>query len=295
MAYKFPPMYKAKDAKGMSRTYQLICYPESLPSPIDDVMSQFNLDRGAYILHDADFTPEGEPKKPHYHVYIKNKNPVRVQTVADRFGVKVEQIPAFKNIDTAGMIEYWLHENADDKALYEPEKVVTVGCSVEDMRKGKKQGKEDETVMVRKVMEIVKQMISEGNFDNFELIERCCAAGCYSAYRRDSSFRRYLENAAVRATESGPHLPANNGSQSLGDRIEYFTCGEVPDAPDGAVFEHVRAGIGLSDDRESLALLWDCLWPGFVNPFSTVPADFVYKPEKAVALCSAEYYEKKNG
>ena len=202
MAWKAPPNYK--NPNSQSRTFQFVAYPESMPDDVNLAIAKFNLDKAAYILHDSDFDDEGNLKKPHYHIYIKCKNPCRVSTVADRFGIKYNQILAYNKIDTPDMIDYWLHENDEKKTLYEPDKIQTFGCTVGDLRKGKSvKQKEDEVAMVRKCMQIVKEMISEGNYDNFELIERCCAAGCYPAYRRDSSIRRYLENASIRASASG--------------------------------------------------------------------------------------------
>lgn len=78
-------------------------------------------------------------------------------------------------------------------------------------------------------------------------------------------------------------------------RVSFFAYGDIPAFPDGVVFECVCDRLGISNGVESLEarqLLWDCLWPDCVNPYSVS----VEKPvisSGAVPLCSYKFYKMK--
>lgn len=78
------------------------------------------------------------------------------------------------------------------------------------------------------------------------------------------------------------------------DRINFFVYGEVPDLPDGLVFGCVCARLGIESDVNK-RLLWDCLWPGFLNPYDGpwMDKNWVYKPAEPLPLCGYKYYEMK--
>ena len=57
----------SNNGTGRTRSYATVVYPESAP----DFLERLNdLKVPCFVspLHDKDFNPTGEPKKPHYHV-----------------------------------------------------------------------------------------------------------------------------------------------------------------------------------------------------------------------------------
>lgn len=55
-----------KVVKG--RNWAFLVYPESLPSNWEDIITETGLPMAFSPLHDKDVNPNGEEKKPHYHV-----------------------------------------------------------------------------------------------------------------------------------------------------------------------------------------------------------------------------------
>lgn len=110
----------------------LICYPESIPKPINEIISDLqnrgNVGSYAYILHDCDVLENGENKKPHYHLFLeflKQQNP---NSVAKVFGVDSGLI---QNVSSKnGYISYFVHAFDNDKYQYNINDVVTYNVDV---------------------------------------------------------------------------------------------------------------------------------------------------------------------
>lgn len=75
------------------------------------------------------------------------------------------------------------------------------------------------------------------------------------------------------------------------DRLCYFYYGIIPDRPDSFVFDNVCSRLGIQD-KDNKFTLWECLWPGFVNPYN-FDDNFNYKPAPKLPLCSYEFLEMK--
>ena len=52
------------------RNFALIVYPDSAPVDWLDILSSFCVSAFVSPLHDSDVNPDGEPKKPHWHVML---------------------------------------------------------------------------------------------------------------------------------------------------------------------------------------------------------------------------------
>ena len=76
--------------------------------------------------HDSDFTADGEPKKPHYHVLFNFDGPksvVQVREIIEKFnGVGVENVHSLRSY-----ARYLCHLDDYEKTKYNLDKVVSIG------------------------------------------------------------------------------------------------------------------------------------------------------------------------
>lgn len=110
------------------RYFGLLLYPDSESYNCDEVlydcMSYFN--ECSYILHDSDYTEDGEVKKAHYHVICKKGSGVNLTTIINRYG-KLGVLANHIYIITSykQQLRYLLHLDDKDKAQYERDSVVS--------------------------------------------------------------------------------------------------------------------------------------------------------------------------
>lgn len=109
------------------RNWATVAYPESL---VDDWLELLNKEHvPAFVspLHDRDTNPDGEKKKPHYHIMLMfagNKTKEQVQKISDKClsGVEVIQVK-----DVRAYARYLCHIDNPEKAQYKPSDVKSFG------------------------------------------------------------------------------------------------------------------------------------------------------------------------
>lgn len=106
----------------------IICYPESLPDTIDNIINSFAdaITSFAYILHDKDYTETGELKKPHYHLIMTFNKPMNTSTLLKAFNVGVYR--KIRNMN--GCIQYLVHKGQLDKTQYSVNDIVAFNIDV---------------------------------------------------------------------------------------------------------------------------------------------------------------------
>ena len=109
-------MKKTNNHSNRSRQFFFICYPESLPSPIDVCIRVSNPYAYAYILHNADFDDDNKPKKEHFHVFLKFENPRFFSSIANQFGIASNLVESCRS--PRASIRYMLHLDDPDKTIY---------------------------------------------------------------------------------------------------------------------------------------------------------------------------------
>lgn len=77
----------------------------------------------AFIRHDCCIHDDGTPKKPHFHVVFKFKNPRNISTVANRFEMPVERIELIH--DWTGSVLYLTHQKYPNKYQYSADDIDT--------------------------------------------------------------------------------------------------------------------------------------------------------------------------
>lgn len=61
---------KNTSGRGRTRNFATVVYPESAPENWQDILIEQFVPAFISPLHDSDVNPNGEPKKPHYHIMI---------------------------------------------------------------------------------------------------------------------------------------------------------------------------------------------------------------------------------
>lgn len=127
-----------KRAGKRARAWWGVLYPESAPEGWREMIADDLVETLISPLHDKDVLPNGEPKKPHYHVLISFKNPTTRENAADtmeRWGVVVQrhwpkpgEPDSFKVKDFRQAARYLCHLDQADKHRYEISDVQSIGA-----------------------------------------------------------------------------------------------------------------------------------------------------------------------
>lgn len=118
-----------KNTKGCGRTrnFATVVYPESAPENWMDIIRESHINCMISPLHKYDINPDGEVKKPHYHVIVmfdSVKTLEQFGEFADSFGgVGKEKVNSIR-----GYARYLCHLDNPEKAQYNPNDVICIGC-----------------------------------------------------------------------------------------------------------------------------------------------------------------------
>jgi hypothetical protein len=113
---------KKQSGKGRTRNFATVMYPDSAPEGWQDILSELKIPAFISPLHDKDVNPDGEIKKPHWHVmfvFEGVKTDEQVQEIIDKIGgVGLERVNSFR-----GYARYLCHLDNPEKFQYLPEEV----------------------------------------------------------------------------------------------------------------------------------------------------------------------------
>lgn len=101
-----------------SRIWASVGYPESLPSNWIDILTATGLQIAISPLHDKDKNPDGEDKKPHYHIIFCYDGPTTYEHVKELCDGLNMTIP-IKLESLRGMYRYHLHLDNPEKYQYD--------------------------------------------------------------------------------------------------------------------------------------------------------------------------------
>lgn len=113
-------------ASGRTRNFATVVYPESAPDDWLSLLAEQCVPAFVSPLHDQDLNPDGESKKPHYHVMLMFEN-VKTKEQAQEIlndligGVGLEVVQSLR-----GYARYLCHLDNPDKHQYDPEQVTSV-------------------------------------------------------------------------------------------------------------------------------------------------------------------------
>lgn len=111
---------------GRSQNWATVVYPESAPENWLDILGELKIESLVSPLHDKDLNPDGEPKKPHYHVIIMFPSVKSEEQVKEVFstigGVGAERVSSIR-----GYARYLCHLDNPEKHIYDTKDVLAFG------------------------------------------------------------------------------------------------------------------------------------------------------------------------
>ena len=120
-------MPKKQSNSGVKRTrnYVTVVYPDSAPENWQRILSEQFIPCFISPLHDKDVNPNGEPKKPHYHVMLMFDSVKTEEQAKEVFnmigGVGLEVVKSLR-----GYARYLCHLDNPEKAQYDTNDVVCI-------------------------------------------------------------------------------------------------------------------------------------------------------------------------
>ncbi|MDF1928737.1 replication protein, partial [Mycolicibacterium smegmatis] len=93
-------------------------YPESAPENWQELLSETFMQFAVSPLHDKDINPDGEIKKPHWHVILIWDGPV-TQNAAMKIAEKVNSPQPVKLESVRGAYRYFTHMDNPEKYQYD--------------------------------------------------------------------------------------------------------------------------------------------------------------------------------
>lgn len=103
-----------KNSPSRTRIYGTVVYPDSAPENWKDIISSEFVPTFISPFHDSDINPDGEIKKPHYHVMVMYdgvKTKEQFEEFRNRFGGVGTEIIASKR----GYARYLCHLDNPEK------------------------------------------------------------------------------------------------------------------------------------------------------------------------------------
>lgn len=106
----------ATSGAGRTRSYATVVYPESSPNFLE-LLNDLKVPCFVSPLHDKDVNPNGEPKKPHYHVLFCFES-VKSETQAHDICISIGGVGCEKVNSMRGYARYLCHYDNPEKAQY---------------------------------------------------------------------------------------------------------------------------------------------------------------------------------
>ncbi|MGG0644097.1 replication protein [Sporosarcina gallistercoris] len=114
-------MVKAKDER--TRNWTFVVYPESAPENWREIIDDLHVPWVESPLHDRDVNPDGELKKPHWHVIImfsSNKSYSQIREIT----MKLRSPNPQKVANAKGMVRYFAHMDNPEKYQYKKTDII---------------------------------------------------------------------------------------------------------------------------------------------------------------------------
>jgi len=118
---------------GRTRTWTFILYPESAPVNWREILNDLFIEWVESPLHDKDVNPDGELKKPHWHILLifpSVKTYEQVEKITSLLNAPTPQ----KAMSAKGVVRYMLHLDNPEKFQYEKAEIKSYGgVDVDDL------------------------------------------------------------------------------------------------------------------------------------------------------------------
>lgn len=117
---------KKTSGAGRSRTWATVVYADSVVENWKEILGELAVPCFISPYHDKDLNPNGEPKKPHWHILfmfdgVKSKE--QIKEITD----KIRSVGQENVASTRGYARYLCHLDNPEKVQYSPDDVVSYG------------------------------------------------------------------------------------------------------------------------------------------------------------------------
>ena len=120
--------------RDRSLYYACIHYPDSAPNDWLQILENTHVPCLISPLHDLDVNADSTPKKPHRHILFMFES-LKSQKQFQEISSKINAVGAEKVISPKSYALYLAHENAPDKAQYNPEEIIALSGAYEYLEK----------------------------------------------------------------------------------------------------------------------------------------------------------------
>lgn len=114
---------KKKKKDERTRNWTFVVYPESAPENWREIIDELHVPWVESPLHDKDTNPDGELKKPHWHVmmmFSSNKSYDQIREIT----LKLRSPNPQKVANAKGMVRYFIHMDNPEKFQYKKTDII---------------------------------------------------------------------------------------------------------------------------------------------------------------------------
>lgn len=104
--------------KEKNRNWTFLVYPDSAPKNWFEILQDTGLPFAVSPLHDRDFNPTGDQKKPHYHVIVCFPGPTTFNKVNNDICSLLNSPIPKRLLSVVGMYRYFTHQDNPEKYQY---------------------------------------------------------------------------------------------------------------------------------------------------------------------------------
>lgn len=119
-------MNTEKSRDNRARNWCAVVYPESAPENWRELLDEQHISWAESPLHDKDCNPDGEVKKPHWHIVLSFEGKKSYDQIFDILLPLKGPIPQ-RCHDIRGAVRYFVHMDNPEKFQYSPSDIVPHG------------------------------------------------------------------------------------------------------------------------------------------------------------------------
>lgn len=149
-------MAKEKSSKvkeTRTRNWWFVLYPESAPEDWRNVLDELHIQYAISPLHDKDKNPDGELKKPHWHIILMFEGVKSYQQIKEITDSLNAPIPQAVN-GLVGTVRYLIHKDNPDKFQYNKAEIIAGGGF--DVAELLDRSPSDKRAIVKEIYEFIK-------------------------------------------------------------------------------------------------------------------------------------------
>ena len=143
-----------KTKETRTRNWWFVLYPESAPENWREILDDLHIPYAVSPLHDKDLDPDGNPKKPHWHVILMFegvKSYSQIKEITDSLNAPIPQ--AVNGL--VGTARYLIHKDNPDKFQYNRAEIFCGGGF--DIKELLDRSPADKRVIIKEIYEYIKE------------------------------------------------------------------------------------------------------------------------------------------